>query len=109
MKINQINDECKKISSSRIGEVYYAPDRPGMQDIEGDFVWRRTHKPAATIEAIRQAIIGPLIEKFGEQALKDLKIRHSRYCGCTMCPCSPGWIVKSNVISTRKLLIWLTD
>ncbi len=35
----------------------------------------------------------------------DLKIKWSRYAGCTMCPCSPGWIVYSSKLFDK--VVWI--
>jgi len=110
MKVETKRIERKRRPSSRIAEVYYSPDRPGMHDIKADFQWRRSHKPPRVIPQIRDAIMATIVAKFGLNFVDNLEIRYSRHCGCSMCPCSPGWIVKAKGRETfDKIMIWLKD
>jgi len=110
VKIETQKVERKRKPSSRIAEVYYSPDRPGMQDIVADFQWRRDHTPPRVIPQIRDTIMAAIVSKFGVNFVDNLEIRHSRHCGCSMCPCSPGWVVKAKGRETfEKLLFWLED
>lgn len=32
----------------------------------------------------------------------DIKIKYSPYAGCSICPCSPGYIITGNIIKDRN-------
>jgi len=63
-------------------------NRPGMKDIIGDFMWRRT-VGAPLSEADVLALVKPLLNNHG---LKPTRARWNIRAGCS-CPCSPGYVV----------------
>ncbi len=59
-------------------------------DILGDFAWRRNHRPPhhlkpQVLELVSEALDIPIDE---------LRVEYNRKAGCSMCPCSPGFIVR---------------
>ena len=110
MKIETKKIERKQRPSSRIAEVYYSPDRPGMHNIIEDMKRRLSHRPPRVIPQIRDTVMTIIVAKFGVNFVDNLEIRHSRHCGCSMCPCSPGWVIKAKGRETfDKIMIWLED
>ncbi len=54
-------------------------------------------------------VVRPAVEK----ALKDAgfeyrRLAWSQKAGCSMCPCSPGFIMKDQVAGPRRMNVWLT-
>ncbi len=78
---------------ARKGRVYLHGDSVDLvgtqEEVQAAWMHRRTlkHGPALTI-ALRNWLRGEFDDP-------NLKLRWSRYAGCSMCPCSPGWIVDS--------------
>lgn len=101
--------EMKKRPSKRLAEVYVRDERAPRPfekgDIAGDLAWRREHSAPLSVRALRA-----LLSDIGEEALsKAATIRYSRKCGCSMCPCSPGFVVLADEESLDdKRLVWLT-
>lgn len=74
-------------------------ERPGGSDFVEDFVWRRTHAEPAELKlaAARTALAGLGVESPPE----DLRVDYDRKAGCSMCPCSPGFVIRSETLAPR--------
>lgn len=113
MNAKTVRTEAKRNSSRRIAEVYgaEATQRPGMQDIVQDFAWRRSCGPSkdkAFRQELRRMVEEVVAREFPLFAGCELKIRWDRHCGCTMCPCSPGFVVELvGRYSINKVSIWV--
>ena len=73
--------------------VFIDNDRPGieMENIVKDLVWRRTHEiPEDKIPLVLKAVSRKL-----NVPEEDLEAVYSRKAGCELCPCSPGFFVRS--------------
>lgn len=80
-------------------------DRPIMNgDVIGDFQWRRDHKAPLT----RKQALKYFSEIFQNFGLEVEKVSYSRKAGCSMCPCSPGFVVtlKDAFYTGRRIAIW---
>lgn len=85
--------------------VFVDLDRPFKQgEIIKDLIWRREHsKPFANNEILEA--IAPYLNEHG---LTVERISYSRKAGCSMCPCSPGYVVYCNEPSNGYSVgIWL--
>ena len=87
--------------------VFIKNQRPlDKGDLVGDFVWRRVHKKLYSNEEILDVIEPVLMSK----GLGVVKIRYSKYAGCSMCPCSPGYVVTVEPgYDGGKIAIWLEE
>ena len=89
--------------------VFIDDERPIEQgDILGDFAWRRevTYTPIAKDKTFRQTIADYL-----GCDVEGLKFVFDRYCGCSMCACSPGIVVYSKEpvpFDHKSPAIWVT-
>lgn len=95
---------------TRLAEVYADSGRPILNgDIVGDFAWRRTHEVPCSPAAVLDVVWPRLEEVFPTLKRSDVQVRYSRHCGCTMCPCSPGFVVTGPGAASdgTKLMIWL--
>lgn len=94
--------------SSKFLQVYVPSERPFENGkILEDLAWRRNHeKPNHLKPFVAEAIKSFLADK--DHTLDDVTIVYDRYCGCSMCPCSPGFVVRSKKrMSTMRFDIWL--
>lgn len=95
----------------RLAEVYADSDRPIYNgDVAGDFDWRRTHEAPCSPREALDAAWPKLAEFFPGLDRASVKVHYSRHCGCSMCPCSPGFVVTGpSALRTNgvKLMIWL--
>lgn len=87
-------------------------DRPGVKDILGDFQWRREHAVKFSSKYILEVIAAVLKER----GLEIVNLKYSRKAGCSMCPCSPGYVGyrksvngSSRFCPARRLIIWLKE
>jgi hypothetical protein len=87
--------------------VFVNSNRPfDKGDLVADFVWRQTHKKPYSNKEILDAI-EPVLESRG---LDVVKIRYDKYAGCSMCPCSPGYVVTVEPgYDGGKIAIWLKE
>lgn len=83
--------------------------RPGMSNIMEDFAWRRSgnteqiHEKFCSDKNLKETIINKLKEiKMFPEKCNDIKLEFDRYTGCSMCPCSPGIIVKIPGVPKRR-------
>ena len=80
-------------SYTKIMSVYADSDRPfNKGDILGDFDWRRSHSRPVKTKVIKALVI-PILEKEGYNP-KNVSINYDKHCGCSSCPCSPGYAVR---------------
>jgi len=78
---------------TKIMSVYADDERPfNKGDIVADFAWRRNHSSPVKSKVIRNLVI-PILEKKGYNT-KDISVNYDKMCGCSMCPCSPGYTVR---------------
>lgn len=99
----------------RLGEVYIEDQRPMEKGgtILDDIEWRRNHDVPFRPDIIEDNIIAEL-EKRGYPS-SHLDIKYSTKAGCTMCPCSPGYIVRvrqdfvEGSLLKAKFSIWLKE
>jgi hypothetical protein len=54
------------------------------------------------MDVIKRAVRGGLI------ASSVMEAKHSRHAGCSMCPCSPGWVWKDGTRHYNSLSIFIT-
>ena len=65
-----------------------------LQDIE----WRRNHTQPTKPADIKRF----LADRYGLDA-DAIRVRYDRHCGCSMCPCSPGYrVLADNVDAARE-------
>jgi hypothetical protein len=95
VKITQIRKDDSSLirrgKAPRVARIYVdQKERPINQGkIIEDFAWRRNHKPPKLNKKLAE-----LMKKYFDAnniKYEDIIVRYSRYCGCTMCPCSPGF------------------
>jgi hypothetical protein len=87
--------------------VYVDISRPfDRGDIVADFAWRRSDHMTADKEKVLAAL-EPFLEKKGLTRADILSCRYDRFCGCSMCPCSPGFTVKLKREIDHSYDIWL--
>ena len=107
MHIRTIRDDYTGVRHTA-SIIVFPPDdsRPGMKDILGDFAWRRTHSKPYNERDILNAVRDKII-RMGHR-IKSIK--YSKKAGCSMCPCSPGYIINTDQDAYhkhRKIAIWL--
>ncbi len=97
--------------NKKVATVYLEdPTRPGpFGNKEGDlfdeFAWRRSNS-APTPSKVVKEFISPILNEEGIDG--PFTVRWSRYAGCKMCPCSPGYSVSSNQhYYQRQYHVWL--
>lgn len=89
--------------------VFLSQDRPFSKgDIVGDLVWRREHQPALS----PNDVLTLCREKLEEAGIRNPTIKYNRKAGCSMCPCSPGYVIydggnEQKRIPYNRLIIWL--
>jgi hypothetical protein len=103
---DKYNEQCKRKRKEIV--VFVAdPERPfDKGDLVGDFIWRRVHKKKYSNEEILDAIEPVLASK----GLGVTKIRYDKYAGCSICPCSPGYVVTVEPgYDGGKIAVWLEE
>ena len=79
-----------------IATVYVDRVRPletGGTIVE-DFEWRRSDQAnCVPLDEIEDVVREKLKELGRDFSDKKLKVRFDRHAGCSMCPCSPGYVV----------------
>lgn len=75
--------------------VYVSPKNESLMDQ----IQSRRQKPSVTFKKL---VIAELRE-----AGYNGKVRYSRYAGCKMCPCSPGFVLESS-LGDAPCDVWLT-
>jgi hypothetical protein len=95
------------------------PDRPGpfgngKGTLQDEFNWRRRHAaPLAPSKLL--LIIAPLLDEYDGGKHGAIKVNgleltgkafYSHYAGCS-CPCSPGYIVRTNSYGGQRLALYL--
>lgn len=96
VKLESLSTACERDrTGSRVAEIYVKwAERPLNQgDIVGDFGWRRTHEQPMSPEQVQIALEKLQLLGQGKENADKLKITYSRNCGCSSCPCSPGYVV----------------
>jgi hypothetical protein len=62
--------------------------------------------------ATRRASPSATFKRLVQQELANAgytgKVRYSRYAGCKMCPCSPGFVLETNLDQDFPVDVWLT-
>ena len=90
------------MATGRKGRVFIEGDaiRLGQSgDVEADAQKRRTIKHGRQLTI---ALRDFLRRKFDDDALR---IAWTRNAGCSMCPCSPGWVVTSDKMKGKDVLV----
>jgi len=97
VKIRKIkSDNVTRVRSqysktTKIARVYADEARPSETggSVVDDLMWRRTHEQPTRNEIIA----GFIAEELDKQGIefKTIKAKYNRFCGCSMCPCSPGY------------------
>jgi len=108
MYISQIRHDYSGAKHTASIIVFPPESRPGMSDILGDFAWRREHKKPFSEREILDAVRDTVI-RLGHR-IKSIK--YSRKAGCSMCPCSPGFIINTDQDDyhrRNKIAIWLKN
>ena len=85
--------------------VFVPEDRPfDRGDIAGDFRWRREHEQPFSDEEVLEAVRDTII-RMGHFIKR---IAYSKYAGCGLCPCSPGYIIYTDQdVDAYRTAIWL--
>jgi len=83
------------------------PDRPIVNgDIINDFAWRREHASPYANKDLLAALKS--IPELGPYYISS--VRYSRHAGCSMCPCSPGYVVSlTEPYLGKKRAVWLKE
>ena len=110
-EIGEIHDygEKWKRDNRRILVFVELGDRPGPfgngnGDLVDEFIWRRNHDhlpPKQILEAVR-----PVLEAAGYVVVS---VSYSDKAGCSMCPCSPGYLIKVNAYGGMRKAIHITE
>lgn len=90
----------EKWDGSMLSKEFVLGERPEIT-VRGDYpeidkAWDRYNKQ--NLRIVREAIVKALNEMVGYRyEVKGSDVRYSRNAGCSMCPCSPGFILSDNV------------
>lgn len=82
------NEPRYRQNKKRLARVFIDDVRPfNRGDIFGDLNWRRkvNYSDIAKNKDFREKIA-----EYFKYDVKELSFRFDRYCGCNICPCSPG-------------------
>lgn len=93
--INNYNDNNKYRYGKKRFLVFIKRGNPFYNDnIVDDIVWRRIHNAPMTRKVMQEVLqrLG-IFEKWGITDLTKVSITYSKKAGCSMCPCSPGYVV----------------
>ena len=91
-RFTHVSQETKysRRQTKTVLKVYVEVERPiDNGDIAGDFEWRRTHKRPTSPKNIKR-----LLKRDFNVDPDMVDVAYDRNCGCSMCPCSPGYRVK---------------
>ena len=90
LEVEKVQDyELRGGHSGRV-IVFADSNRPiSKGDIVGDFSWRSTHKTLFPKKQILD-LVKPILDSKG---IIPTRISYSRKAGCSICPCSPGYII----------------
>lgn len=55
-----------------------------------DIIWRRTHDQPLSNETVKKLLTEMAFEEFPQTVVS---VKYDRKAGCTMCPCSPGYVI----------------
>lgn len=106
LTIDQIRPDTERRTLNRV-TVYADIDRPiNRGDVRGDIAWRRMDHGKAN----KDKILNALEPFFTEKAVTRDDITffsYDTYAGCSMCPCSPGFVIKFSKNLDRSYDIWL--
>ena len=107
------NSNSSIIVFVKVPDFRPGPFGNGKGTLREEFIWRRTHEaPMSPSKLVR--IIYPILKSIGEQDRKVFipqltgKAFYSRKAGCSACPCSPGYIVRTLPYRGRRQALWLT-
>lgn len=96
MRIDSVRPDRERRVANRLSVYVPEPDRPiNNGDILGDLAWRRNHKPPKIKKQVIEALV-PFLKENNLTPENIISIGYDKYCGCSMCPCSPGYVVKLN-------------
>lgn len=103
-ELKEYGDKWKH-DNKRVVVFVSSPDRPLRQGkILEDFAWRRNHEaPLSPTEILE--LVGPYLKQRGFEIINAF---YSRKAGCSMCPCSPGYIVRVQPYHGKWKAVWLT-
>jgi hypothetical protein len=89
-------------------------DRPGMSNIMEDFAWRRggaeaSHQRLCSDKKLKEIIVNKLKELKMLPDNNDISLEFNSYTGCSMCPCSPGIVVKISRVAKERVTpaLWI--
>ena len=87
-------------NGTTLAKVYVKIHRPFHDgEMLADFGWRMNHRAPIPPREIKQRIAALF-----EIDPDDLTAVYDRNCGCSMCPCSPGYRVRCKDRSKHRLL-----
>ncbi len=102
---SKINGRRKRVATVFLDDVTRpGPWGNGQGDLLDEFAWRRNNKAPASPKMIKE-FLSPILA--GKGISRPLKVSWSRYAGCGMCPCSPGYIVTTGEHPWQHYTIWL--
>lgn len=110
--LKSIDEDRGKINGrrKRVATVYLAdPTRPGpfgngQGDLLDEFAWRRSNAAPVAPKIIKE-FLSPILQE--KEISRPLKVSWSRYAGCGMCPCSPGYVVTTGEHPWQHYTIYL--
>ena len=79
-------------------QAFHAGDKTARDLFRAEQVWRRTH-PEPPVELRDRAC--EEVARFLEIPVDDLTAEYQRDAGCAICPCSPGYVVRSPRYATE--------
>lgn len=92
------------VPKNKTVRVYADDARPGPSNILADIAWRRNHVQPFPTKVIAE-FVAPILKGEG---IEIQSIRYDKYCGCSMCPCSPGYVVTvKQPYDGHRFDIWL--
>ncbi len=85
--------------------VFVPENRPfDKGEVIEDLIWRRTHEQPFSEEKVLEAVRDTII-RMGHFIKR---IEYSRYAGCGICPCSPGYVIYTDQeVYDCKTAVWL--
>lgn len=91
-------ERTRESEITKKGRVYVSDDRAFnlAEDLSN-----RTRRPQAILRAAA-------IDGLARIGIVDVKLKWSQYAGCSMCPCSPGFIIDSTDKSLQGIDLWVT-
>jgi hypothetical protein len=108
LEIEKVNTNYDLRGGHRGRVIVFADwNRPfNKGDINADFAWRRTHN----MPYPKKEILAAIAEKLSEFKINPRRIIYSKKAGCSMCPCSPGYVIYDRFSAGRdRIAIYLRE